>query len=336
RLVHAQRSEDALGDELLPGLARDLRRQQPSHHEHHVLILPARPEVPAGAEVAELGEELLAREVQPVPCVVVPRQPGAMAEQVARGHALAGHPVVQAEVLHVLADGAVPIEFAFVDEHAKLRPAVRGAGNRERFNFWCNQLLYTRATTKACCAWGQLEAALKVAREEKDPARRKTLAVENVLPLYQELVACVGEAYGLLMATVTDIGGIQTVINWEGHNGLLGIEKTGRELTEMLGGPLPKDAAITAQYQGEPRLIVPTVRSLLEKGATLKLKVIVLDNRRPQEAALFWKPLGAAGDYRKVPLQHVGRAVYTVSLLAVDGDIEYNIRATTADGTKLI
>ncbi len=226
-------------------------------------------------------------------------------------------------------------EYEFVDEFAKLRPDVRGAGNRERFDFWCNQLLYTRATAKACCAWGQLEAVLKVARVEKDLAKRKALAAENVLPLYKELVACVGEAYGLLMATVTDIGGIQTVINWEGHNALLGIEKAAAELTEMLGGPLPEEAAIPTQYQGKPRLIVPTVRSLLEKGAALKLKVIVLDNQRPQEAAIYWKPLGAKKDYRKAPLQHVGRAVYTVSLPAIDGDIEYNIRATTADGTKL-
>jgi len=140
----------------------------------------------------------------------------------------------------------------------------------------------------------------------------------------------------VLVVGSDDIGGIQTVINWEGHNALLGIEKIVPELTEMLGGPLPDEAAIPAQYQGEPRLIVPTVRSLLEKGETLNLKVIVLDNQRPQEAALYWKPLDAKEDYRKVPLEHVDRAVHTVSLRAVEGDIEYNIRATTVDGTKLI
>ena len=155
------------------------------------------------------------------------------------------------------------LEYEFVDEFAGLRPTVRGAGNRERFDFWLNQLLYTRATARACCVWGQLGAALKVAREEEDPAMRKALASERVLPLYIELDNCVGEAYGLLMATVTDIGGIQTVINWEGHNAILGIEMVVPELTEMLGGPLPEGAMIPAEYQGEPRLIVPTVRSLL-------------------------------------------------------------------------
>ena len=64
--------------------------------------------------------------------------------------------------------------------------------------------------------------------------------------------------------------------------------------------------------------------------------VIVLDNQRPQEAAFYWKPLGTKEDYRKVLLQHAGRAVHTVNLPAVEGDIEYNIRATTVHGSKLI
>ena len=62
----------------------------------------------------------------------------------------------------------------------------------------------------------------------------------------------------------------------------------------------------------------------------------MLDNQRPQEAALYWKPLGSVEDYRKAPLDHVGRAVYTVSLPATDVDFEYHIRATTAAGAKLI
>ncbi len=68
----------------------------------------------------------------------------------------------------------------------------------------------------------------------------------------------------------------------------------------------------------------------------LELKVIVLDNHRPREAALYWKPLGSEEDLRKVPLEHAGRAVHTVSLPALEGDIEYHVQAMTLDGTKLI
>ena len=227
-------------------------------------------------------------------------------------------------------------EFTFVETFEKLRPAVRGAGNRERFDFWLNQFRYTRATAQARCVWGRFAKVLAEARAEKDAAKRKALAAKKLLPLYRELVQRVGEAYRLLLATVTDIGGMQTVINWEGHNALLGIEKIAGELTRMLGAALPADSVAPREYRGPPRLIVPTVRSLLEKGEALKVRVIVLDNHRPREAALYWKPLGSAEDYRKAPLKHVGRAVYTVSLPATEVDFEYHIRATTAAGARLI
>ena len=225
-------------------------------------------------------------------------------------------------------------EYAFAGEFAELRPAVRGAANLERFDFWCNQLLYTRATAKARCAWGRLQTVLKTAGAEKDPVKRKAVFEEKVLPPYRELVASVGEAYRLLLSTVTDIGGIQTVLNWEGHNDLLGIEKTGSAISKVLGAPLPADAVAPAEYQGEPRLIVPTKRTLLEKDEPLRLKVIVLDNRPAATAALRWRPLGR-GEFRRIELTHVGRGVYRVSVPAPETDMEYYIEAETAGGESL-
>ncbi len=226
-------------------------------------------------------------------------------------------------------------EFDFVDLFAKLRPAVQGAGSRERFDFWLNQFRYTRATAHAECIWGRLETALKQARLEEDVEKRRKCAAEVVLPVFKELVAGTGEAYRLLLATVTEISGIEAVLNWEGHNNLLGIEKTGQELAEMLGRPLPPEAVAPKEYQGEPRLIVPTLRTLLEEGETLNLKVIVLDNQPATSAGLYWRPLGR-GEFQKQELTHVGRGVYTVTLLSLRNDIEYYITAETAEGKKMI
>jgi len=225
-------------------------------------------------------------------------------------------------------------EYAFADEFANLRPAVRGAANLERFDFWCNQLLYTRATAKARCAWGRLQMESARAVAEKDPVKRKAVFEEKVLPRYRELVASVGEAYRLLLSTVTDIGGIQTVLNWEGHNDLLGIEKTGSAVSKVLGAPLPADAVAPVEYQGEPRLIVPTKRTILEKGESLRLKVIVLDNRPAATAGLRWRPLGR-GEFRRIELTHVGRGVYRVCVPAPEADMEYYIEAETAGGESL-
>jgi len=226
-------------------------------------------------------------------------------------------------------------EFRYVDQFEKLRPSVRGPGNLVRFDFWLNQFRYTRATAHAECIWGRLENALKQARLQEDAEKRRKVASELVLPVFVELVAQVGEAYRLLLETVTEISGIEAVLNWEGHNNLLGIEKTGQEIASMLGRPLPPEALAPKEYQGEPRLIVPTLRTLLEEGETLKLKVIVLDNQPANSAAIYWRPLGR-GEFQKQDLTHLARGVYSVTLPPVLTDMEYYVVAETAGGKKLI
>ena len=90
------------------------------------------------------------------------------------------------------------------------------------------------------------------------------------------------------------------------------------------------------RYLGKPRIIVPTKRTQIDAGEALTLKVIVLDNQRPASAALYWRPMGR-GEYRKIALTHVARAVYHARVPAPDATaIEYYIRATTAEGQNLV
>ena len=107
------------------------------------------------------------------------------------------------------------------------------------------------------------------------------------------------------------------------------------ELVGALGGPLPGEATPSTNYSGAARIIVPTVRTQVQAGESLQLKVIVLDNEPAKSAALFWRRLGR-GKFQKVNLQHVGRAVYGVTLPAAREDMEYYISARTASGRKLV
>jgi hypothetical protein len=145
-----------------------------------------------------------------------------------------------------------------------------------------------------------------------------------------------GEAYRLLLATVNTPGGLATVVNLENHAQFwpVAIDKPARRLIAAVGGPLPRDAVPSKQYEGAPRIIVPTVRRLLDPGEPLRLKVIVLDNRPARSAAILWRPLGA-GPLRTMPMKHVARAVYHVELPSPGEDFEYRVEATTADGIKL-
>ena len=69
------------------------------------------------------------------------------------------------------------------------------------------------------------------------------------------------------------------------------------------------ETRLPLEYRGPDRLIVPTTRSSLKPGEDLGLKVILLSQTQPREAALYWRPLGK-GSFRTAPLRHVARAVY--------------------------
>ena len=229
-------------------------------------------------------------------------------------------------------------EYTFVDELAACRDQVRGPGNLERFDYWLGTLRYLRANGRLQCAWGAFNAVAQQLKAEADPAKRKQLAQDVGLPAYRECLAAFAEAYGYLLDTTNTYGAMATVINWE-HNPryrLGTIETTGQQLAEALGEPLPEDARPTKEYTGKPRLFVPTIRTSLVAGEALKLKVIILTGQPPKEAALHWRAMGQ-GEYQRIPLKHIARAVYTVTLppAATQADLEYYVEAVTAEDQPL-
>ena len=226
-------------------------------------------------------------------------------------------------------------EYAFVDDLAALRPKVRGAGNLERFDFWLNQFRYMRSNAEVNCTWARYNEAIGKVKAEKDPEAQKRLARELALPLRKKLVGCVADVHRHLMATVTTPGGMGNVTNWQQHimPGLL--TAPGAELAKILGEDLPADAVPSNEYQGQPRMFVPTVRTCLVAGETLKLTAVVL-GAEPNDAAVYWRRMGA-GEFAKLPLTHVARGVYAVTLPpeATEADLEYYIQATTGNAGTL-
>ncbi|MEI8373601.1 MAG: hypothetical protein WCJ35_12310 [Planctomycetota bacterium] len=226
--------------------------------------------------------------------------------------------------------------YAFIDELALLRPQVTGPGNLDRFDYWLNIFRYHRILAQVRCALGVFETAMKQVTAS-DPAVRRKQAESTALPAYREVLRLYGEAYHLLLATVNTPGGLATVVNLENHAEFLpvAIGKPAARLTAALGGPLPSDAIPPVQYQGEPRIIVPTVRTLIAQGEPLRLKIIVLDNQPARTVTVLWRPLGI-GPFRAIPLTHIARAVYEAELPTPEKDFEYRIEATTASGVKLM
>jgi len=226
-------------------------------------------------------------------------------------------------------------EYAFVEEMAALRRHVQDAGNLERFDYWFNNFRYLRSVGQVNCTWAQFNAAMQKVKAEKDADAQKKLARELALPIRRQLLAQVIEMHSHLLATVSTPGELGTVANWQQHLIPKLLISPGEELAKILGEPLPADAMPSKAFRGERRLFVPVVRTSLVAGETLKLTVVMLGFSDPG-AALYWRPLGT-GQFAKVPLKHVQRGVYTVTLPAeaTKADFEYYVEAQCQVATRL-
>jgi hypothetical protein len=228
--------------------------------------------------------------------------------------------------------------YAFVDELTALRGRVKGAGNRERFDYWLNTFRYLRALDEVACTRGALDNAMAQVKAEQDAARKQELARSGALAARVRL-ARTWETMMTWLLQVTDTPGeLGTIANLEQSTraGLKFVDGYDAELAGMLGEALPETTRISSLYQGEPRIIVPTQRSVVSKGETPALKVMILDNEAPTEAVLLWRSLGG-GEFRSLPLLHRARGIYQVKLpeVAAEG-AEYYVRIKTAAGKALV
>jgi hypothetical protein len=229
-------------------------------------------------------------------------------------------------------------DYGFVDEFAALRPKVKGAGHRERFDWWLNTFEYLRAMGQVNCAWGAFTNAMGQVQGGTHPAARQALAQEKALPRRRELVQHVTRMYSNLLATVSNPGEMGTVANWEQHNFPDLLTKPGKQLAEWLGGTLPADAQLASGYVGPTRIIVPTRRTSYTPDDDLLLKVIILAQGAPREATLRWRPLGE-GRFRSVPLRHVARGVYQAQFprqATAGDDVEYYVEVLPAKGGRVV
>ncbi len=227
-------------------------------------------------------------------------------------------------------------EYTFIEKMAKLRPQIKGAGNLERFDYWLNNFRYLRAVGEVNCTWAKFNAAMKKVKDRKNPDEQKRLARQLTLPFRRELVAQVADVHRYLLATVNTNGAMGNVTNWQQHIMPTLLTEPGQELANILGEDLPADAVPSNQYVGPLRIFLPTVRTSLATGEDLKLKVIILAQNQPEDAALYWRTMGK-GKFNKITLTHIARGVYSVKIPAnwIKADLEYYVKASSTDGRQI-
>ncbi|MEW5902503.1 MAG: hypothetical protein AB1715_13640, partial [Acidobacteriota bacterium] len=216
-------------------------------------------------------------------------------------------------------------DYQFVDALAKLEPLVQGPGNRERFAYWLASLSYMREMTHLECLWAEYNAAAEILKTKPDEEAKATFAEETLLPIRERMVAVLKDLYGYLLATVSNTGELGTVANWEQHLLPALIDRPAEELRKALGHEIPSEAQVPKIYGGRPRVIVPTVRTVLAAGEALRLKVIILAQEQPSEAAFYWREMGQ-GEYAAIPLQNIARGVCKVTCPETEKELEYYVR----------
>jgi hypothetical protein len=214
--------------------------------------------------------------------------------------------------------------YAFVDDLAALEPRITGPGNTERFGYWLANFRYMREVARFNVLWALYIKAVDKAKAAGSAAATKAVLTAEALPVRAEMASTLRSVFRALLAAVSTTGELGTIANWEQHLLPGAWERPEAELAKMLGSPVPPDCTLSTAYAGPLRIVVPAVRTSLEAGEPLRLKVIVLAKDPPAAAGLFWRRLGR-GPFQRVALEHKARGVFLATLPPSPEAIEYYV-----------
>jgi hypothetical protein len=225
--------------------------------------------------------------------------------------------------------------YTFIDSLKDYEERIKGAGNRERFDYWLNTFKFSAATAQLSCVLRELEQAVEEAQAGKTTAEKEKTITAKALPKRMETVKIWQEMMRLLLETVSTPGELGTIANLEQHNRMLLniINKHDDEITAITGQSMPPEAQIGKLYQGSFRIIVPAKRTVLGQNEDLRLTFMILSQEPLKEVHFHWRKLGEHS-FNKQPVSHVTRGVYRIVLSAAaipDEDFEYYISATAGE-----
>ncbi len=217
--------------------------------------------------------------------------------------------------------------YTFVDKLEAIRPKVKGAGNLERFDYWLNTFRFTRAMAQFGCTAGEMNRMMK----------GPDVDIKRALAVRQELARLWVTMIRFQIAAVDTPGEMGTIANLEqqSRGAAQLLTKHDAALIKLLGAELPAACQPSKAYEGPARIIVPTVRTLVAVDEKLTLKIILPGVNQPNNANLCWRWMGS-DIFKTLPLKHIARSVYSVTLPAANKDFEYYIRVGESNGTKLV
>ncbi len=234
---------------------------------------------------------------------------------------------------------AVSHHYDFINGLEKWENKVEGPLARERFSYWMAIFRYSRDMAHLGCLLGEIENTMADCKKLKDSGEKRQMVKNKAIPVRIEANRIWGEMETNLLSALGTTGEIGTVDNLEQHNFFMLnlLQKYDSLMVSISGHELSAEAQPWKDYRGPERIFVPAVRTLLEAGEGLSMKVIILENSGAANAVLYWRPIGK-GTFRERKLMHLSRSVYAVHLNHEElnnQDFEYYIKAGTPAGKTL-
>ena len=230
------------------------------------------------------------------------------------------------------------LKYKFIDGLTRAGMTLEGAGNRHRFDYWLETFCYMKSMAEAGCLRGKLDNIIKNLQSVTGDADKKRLA-GDALEVRSQLTRAWNQMMTHLLQAVGSAGELGTVSNLEQHvrakEQFLTLHDA--EIRKALGTPFPHDLEPERAYRGKPRIVVTTVRNLIEPKELLTIPVLILGGAADPRATLMWRRLGER-DFQRKPLTHLGRGVYRATLHLdrdVNVGIEYYVTARGRGGEVL-
>ena len=208
--------------------------------------------------------------------------------------------------------------YSFVGDLEALRSQIVGAGNLERFDYWLKAFQALRIMGEYGCIRDDFETAMD--RGKYTDALEYRIAMAN---LWEQLMTLMVEK-ATIASELGEIVNLE-IINWK----QLMMDKWDALLEAGLGSPLPPEANPSMSYTGSAVVKATPARTQIDDGESLELKVLIMEN--PTSATLYHRLLDG-GSYSSIPLTHVARGVYEVTIPAQPDDYEYYIDVQTPIG----
>ncbi len=203
-------------------------------------------------------------------------------------------------------------QYDFVQTMTSLRSKIRGAGNQARFDYWLEQFRYLRAMGQLMCTYHDFKTVMEELEETEASEEKKEIAHNRALPLRKKLVDQYTDMMNYLLQSITTVGGMGNVTNWEQHNRPMMFDKPGQALRSVLGGALPEEARLPDSYTGDRHAFLPVQPGNVRPGESVSITVVTIGFDQP-EGTLHWRKLGD-DSFDSAPLEHVRGGVYSAGI----------------------